>query len=150
MTANNNPKPCALTRAEFKSFRPVTTRWMDNDCYGHVNNVVYYSWFDTAVNTYLIEQGVLRITEPEVIGLVVNSSCHYFAPLAYPEVVDAGIVVSKMGRSSVEYKIGIFAQSSEHSAAWGTFIHVYVDPVSRKPVKQLPPALTTVLEKIYG
>jgi len=122
---------------------------MDNDCYGHVNNVVYYSWFDTAVNMYLIEEGLLDLKAVTTIGLVVSSNCNYFESIAYPESVDVGIAVSRLGRSSVEYRIGIFAQGSNQSAAWGNFVHVYVSHATRKPVDQLPAQFKLSLEKIH-
>ena len=122
---------------------------MDNDCYGHVNNVVYYSWFDTAVNAYLIEEGVLDHSGGTTIGLVVSSSCNYFEPVSYPEPVDAGIAVTRLGRSSVEYRIGIFRQGSSHSAAWGNFVHVYVSNSTRKSVDALPAPFKLSLEKIH-
>lgn len=119
---------------------------MDNDAYGHVNNVVYYSWFDTAVNAYLIEQGVLDIHHGETIGLVVETHCNYFEPLAFPQVVLAGIRVARIGGSSVQYEIGLFG-AGETTAAKGHFVHVYVDRVTRRPV-QLPEKLKKVLESL--
>ena len=139
-------KPVAESRGAYKVFRPITTRWSDNDVYGHVNNVVYYSWFDSAVNAYLIEKGALDIHQGSTIGLVVETQCNYFAPLAFPQAVQAGIRVAKLGRSSVRYEIGIFGEG-EFTAAKGHFIHVYVDQITRKPVA-LPPALKTVLETL--
>ena len=139
-------KPAAEPRSAYKVFRPITTRWSDNDVYGHVNNVVYYSWFDSAVNAYLIEKGALDIHQGSTIGLVVETQCNYFAPLAFPQAVQAGIRVAKLGRSSVRYEIGIFGEG-EFTAAKGHFIHVYVDQITRKPVA-LPPALKTVLETL--
>ena len=120
---------------------------MDNDVYGHVNNVVYYSWFDTAVNGYLIEQGVLDIHVGGVIGLVVETQCQYFAPLAFPQTVEAGLRVARLGSSSVRYEVGLFAQGEPLSAAQGHFIHVYVDRVTRRPVA-LPQPLKTTLERL--
>jgi acyl-CoA thioester hydrolase len=120
---------------------------MDNDAYGHVNNVVYYSWFDTAVNAYLIEHGVLDVQEGCVIGLVVETQCNYFSPLAFPQTVEAGIRVARLGQSSVRYEVGLFAQGEPLSAARGHFIHVYVDRLSRRPVA-LPEKLKTVLETL--
>ncbi len=120
---------------------------MDNDAYGHVNNVVYYSWFDTAVNAHLIEHGVLDIHAGAVIGLVVETHCNYFSPLAFPQTVDAGIRVSRLGSSSVRYEIGLFAQGEPLTAASGHFIHVYVDRHSRRPVA-LPSNLKSVLEQL--
>jgi len=126
--------------------RPIATRWSDNDVYGHVNNVVYYSWFDTAVNAYLMEQGVLDIHSGSIIGLVVETQCNYFAPLAFPEVVTSGIRVAKLGNSSVRYEIGIFGQG-DVTAAKGHFVHVYVDRLTRKPVP-LPNDLRQLLETL--
>ena len=128
------PKPQALPRSAYPVFRTISTRWMDNDAYGHVNNVVYYSWFDTAVNAYLIEQGVLDIHNGASIGLVVETQCNYFAPLAFPQTVEAGIRVAHQGTSSVRYEVGLFAQGEPMTAARGHFVHVYVDRHSRRPV----------------
>src|SRR5665811_1387715 len=110
-------KPQPAPRSVYRVFRSIGTRWMDNDAYGHVNNVVYYSWFDTAVNAYLIEQGVLDIAHGETIGLVVETQCRYFAPLAFPQTVEAGIRVARLGASSVRYEIGLFAQGAPLTAA---------------------------------
>ena len=141
-------KPQADARSSYKAFRAISTRWMDNDVYGHVNNVVYYSWFDTAVNAHLIEQGALDIHHGETIGLVVETQCHYFAPLAFPQTIEAGIRVAKMGSSSVRYDIALFAQGEDLCAARGHFVHVYVDHENRRPVKALPLKLKTVLETL--
>jgi acyl-CoA thioester hydrolase len=134
-------------RSAYKVFRPITTRWMDNDVYGHVNNVVYYSWFDTAVNAYLIEQGVLDIHAGNTIGLVIETQCNYFAPLAFPQTIEAGIRVARLGSSSVRYEVGLFAQGEPLCAARGHFVHVYVDRESRRPVP-LPIPLRTTLETL--
>jgi len=134
-------------RASYRAFRPITTRWMDNDVYGHVNNVVYYSWFDTAVNAHLIEHGALDIHHGEVIGLVVETQCNYFAPLAFPQTIHAGIRVARLGTSSVRYEVGLFAEGADTCAARGHFVHVYVDRTTRRPVP-LPIALKTVLETL--
>ena len=147
MTSNANGKPLARPRADYRVFRTLSTRWMDNDAYGHVNNVVYYSWFDTVVNAHLIEQGALDIERSEVIGLVIETQCNYFAPLAFPQTVEAGIRVARLGSSSVRYEVGLFAQGEPLTAAKGHFIHVYVDRHSRRPVP-LPPQLKAVLEKL--
>lgn len=120
---------------------------MDNDVYGHVNNVVYYSWFDTAVNAYLIEQGALDIHAGSTIGLVIETQCNYFAPLAFPQDVQAGIRVAHIGSSSVRYEVGLFAADAPSAAAVGHFVHVYVDRDSRRPVP-LPQALRQVLEPL--
>jgi acyl-CoA thioester hydrolase len=141
------PKPHPETRDAYKAFRTITTRWMDNDAYGHVNNVVYYSWFDTAVNAHLIEQGVLDIHQGETIGLVIETQCNYFAPLAFPQIVEAGIRVTKLGSSSVRYEVGLFAMGEPLTAAKGHFVHVYVDSTTRRPVP-LPAPLKTVLEQL--
>ncbi|MDO9404653.1 MAG: thioesterase family protein [Polaromonas sp.] len=141
-------RPQAEPRSAYPVFRPIATRWMDNDIYGHINNVVYYSWFDTAVNGYLVEQGALDIHAGAVIGLVVETQCNYFAPLAFPETVVAGIRVAHQGSSSVRYEIGLFpADASQPCAARGHFIHVYVDRATRRPVP-LPSSLQTVLETL--
>ena len=140
-------RPQPQPRSAYPVFRPITTRWMDNDVYGHVNNVVYYSWFDTAVNAYLIEQGALDIDAGQVIGLVIETQCNYFAPLAFPQTVHAGIRVAHMGTSSVRYEVGLFAEGSETAAACGHFVHVYVDRESRRPAP-LPDVLKTTLETL--
>ena len=147
MTDTRPPKVQARPRSDYRVFRAISTRWMDNDAYGHVNNVVYYSWFDTAVNAYLIEQGVLDIHQGDTIGLVIETQCNYFSPLAFPQTVDAGIRVSRLGGSSVRYEVGLFAQGQPLTAAKGHFVHVYVDKASRRPVA-LPLPLKTVLETL--
>jgi acyl-CoA thioester hydrolase len=140
-------RPAPRPRSDFRRFRPIATRWMDNDAYGHVNNVVYYSWFDTAVNGHLIEAGVLDIHHGSVIGLVVETQCRYFAPLAFPEAVEAGLKVAQLGRSSVRYEVGLFAAGAAQTAAHGHFVHVYVDRAARRPV-ELPAALRAALEEL--
>ena len=139
--SRRGPEP----RGAYAAFRPITTRWMDNDVYGHVNNVVYYSFFDTAVNGLLMDAGVLDIHHGEVIGLVVETQCNYFAPIAFPQAVAAGVRVARLGGSSVRYEIGLFADDAATSAASGHFVHVYVDRATRRPVP-LPPALKAVLQ----
>lgn len=139
--------PQAEGRAAYCAFRTIGTRWGDNDIYGHVNNVVYYSWFDTAVNAHLIEQGVLDLANGETIGLVVETGCNFFAPLAFPDPVDVGLRVAHIGTSSVRYEVGLFAQGSDMTAAKGHFVHVYVDRESRRPIP-LPSHLKSVLEKL--
>jgi len=136
-------------RGDYKHFLAIPTRWMDNDVYGHVNNVVYYSYFDTVVNEYLVGAGVLDIERSRVIGLVVETMCRYFQPLAFPEVVEAGLRVARLGRSSVRYEIGIFRRGEEEPAAIGHFVHVYVDRDSRRPV-EIPESLRRALEQIAG
>jgi len=142
-SARAQPEP----RGAYRVFRAITTRWMDNDQYGHVNNVVYYSWFDTAVNAHLIEQGVLDTAGGQTIGLVIETQCQYFAPLAFPQTVEAGIRVAHIGSTSVRYEVGLFAQGAERTAAKGHFVHVYVDRASQRPVP-LPAELRTVLEQL--
>lgn len=122
------------TRADYRQFCSMSTRWMDNDAYGHVNNVVYYSFFDTAVNQWLIERGVLDVATSPVIGLVVETQCRYVAPITFPDRVTAGIRVAHIGRSSVRYEIGLFRNDEEAAAASGYFVHVYVDRVTRQPI----------------
>jgi acyl-CoA thioester hydrolase len=141
----SRPQPEA--RSAYRHFLPITTRWMDNDVYGHVNNVVYYSYFDTVVNQYLIAEGVLDIHAGPLIGLVVETQCNYFGPLAFPQTVEAGLRVAHLGASSVRYEVGLFAQGEPHSAARGHLVHVYVDRTTRRPAT-LPPALVQVLEKL--
>ncbi|WP_297722523.1 thioesterase family protein [Limnohabitans sp. Rim8] len=140
-------KPQALPRTAYPVFRNITTRWMDNDAYGHVNNVVYYSWFDTAVNAHLIEHGVLDIHNGDSIGLVVETQCNYFAPLAFPQTVEAGIRVAHKGSSSVRYEVGLFAQGEALTAARGHFVHVYVDRITRRPMP-LAAKFQLVLDKL--
>jgi acyl-CoA thioester hydrolase len=121
---------------------------MDSDPYGHMNNVVHYELFDTVVNAWLIEHGALDIQKSQVIGLVVETGCHYFAPLTYPENVTAALRVAHVGRSSVVYEVALFGSASETAAAQGRFVHVYVDRESRRPVRELPAALTRALEPL--
>ena len=148
MSSVSISRPQPESRSAFKVFRRIDTRWMDNDVYGHVNNVVYYSWFDTAVNAHLIEQGALDIHHGDTIGLVIETQCNYFSPLAFPQTIEAGIRVAKLGSSSVRYEVGLFAQGAELCAAHGHFVHVYVDKENRRPVKALPLNLKTVLETL--
>ncbi|MDZ7811747.1 MAG: thioesterase family protein [Ideonella sp.] len=138
------PRLRARPRSDFRLFRSIQTRWMDNDVYGHVNNVVYYSYFDTAVNGYLIEAGALDIDHGEVIGLVVETQCNYFESLGFPQAVEAGLLVARIGGSSVRYEIGLFAEGAPLSAAAGHFVHVYVNRLTRRP-DALPDALKTAL-----
>ena len=133
-------------RADYPHAMTITTRWSDNDAYGHVNNVVYYSYFDTVVNSWLIGHGLLDVENSEVIGLVVETGCKYFAPLTYPEPVTAALRVAHIGRSSVRYEIALFG-AGDTAAAQGHFIHVYVDRVTRRPVS-LPEPLRSALETL--
>ena len=132
MISRSNPKPQPELRTAYRHFQSINTRWSDNDSYGHVNNVVYYSWFDTVVNTLLIQRGALDIHHGKTIGLVVETGCNYFAPLAFPETVELGMRVANLGRSSVRYEIGVFGANGL-MAAKGHFVHVYVDAETRRP-----------------
>ena len=138
-----------LRRADYKRFLSIPTRWMDNDVYGHVNNVVYYAYFDTVVNEYLITEGGLDIEKSPVIGLVVETLCRYFKPIAFPETVEAGLRVGKLGNSSVRYEIAIFRQGDPAPAAAGHFVHVYVDRVTRRPVP-VPDPMRRALARILA
>jgi acyl-CoA thioester hydrolase len=131
---STSDRPARPGRSAFTLFRPIATRWMDNDAYGHVNNVHYYSYFDSAVNGWLVEKGLLTIAASPVIGLVVESGCTYFESVAFPDALEAGISVAQLGRSSVRYHIGIFKAGAEQAAAQGHFVHVYVDRVTQRPV----------------
>jgi acyl-CoA thioester hydrolase len=137
----------AKKRSDYKHFHAITTRWMDNDAYGHVNNVVYYSWFDTVVNQFLVTNGVLDIEHSPVIGLVIETQCNYFASVAFPEQVSAGLRITKLGNSSVRYEVGIFRENEESASAQGHFVHVYVDRESRKP-STIPEKMRALLQTI--
>ena len=121
-------------RNDYRHFTPISTRWMDNDVYGHVNNVVYYSWFDTAVNRMLIEEGLTGDAQPDAIGLVAGTECQYFEPVSFPTPVEIGLRVTRLGGSSVTYALAVFTSASPRSHARASFTHVYVDPVARRPV----------------
>jgi acyl-CoA thioester hydrolase len=136
-------------RQDFKAFRSIPTRWNDNDIYGHMNNVVHYLLFDTAVNSWLIDQGVLDIHHGEQVGLIVETGCRYFAEMAFPDVVTAGIRVGRLGTSSVRYEIGLFRNDDDEVAAEGFFIHVYVEKATRKP-QPLGAALRAALKTIVA
>lgn len=123
-----------ITRAEFKFFTEINTRWMDNDVYGHVNNVHYYSFFDTAINNYLINRGDFDFQNGAVIGLAAETHCRFSASISFPETVEVGLRVGKLGNSSVRYELGIFKQNAENAAANGWFVHVFVDRETRRPV----------------
>ena len=124
-------------RSAYRVWRTIPTRWADNDAYGHVNNVVHYAWFDTAVNAWLVEAGLLDIEHGDPIGLVVETACRYFAGLSFPGSAEVGLAVERLGTSSVTYRLGIFAEGQGSAAAEGEFTHVYVDRANRKP-KPLP------------
>jgi acyl-CoA thioester hydrolase len=125
--------PRSLRRDDFPVLRSLPTRWSDDDTYGHVNNVVHYLMFDTAVNGWLIEASGVDIRRLPAIGLVVETSCQYFAELRFPETVTAGIALEKLGRSSVVYRLALFGERSDAPAAAGRFVHVYVDADARRP-----------------
>ena len=129
MTSKQRP-----LKHDFPVHYPISTRWMDNDQYGHVNNVTYYSYFDTAANRYLIEQGGLDIQNEEIVAFVVNSGCQYFAPVSFPEQLQAGIRVEHLGNSSVRYGIAIFKEGEQQAVALGHFVHVFVDRETQKTV----------------
>ena len=128
-------------------FHTITTRWMDNDVYGHVNNAVYYAYFDTLVNRFLIDRGALDIAQSPVIGLVVETACQYFSPVAFPDRVHAGLRVGKLGRTSVRYEIGIFRNDEAAAAAQGHFVHVCCDRATQRPLP-MPDGMRRALEKL--
>lgn len=136
-----------LHRNDYKHFYPINTRWMDNDIYGHVNNVTYYSYFDTAVNRYLIEHGGLDIHDAPIVGYVVSSNCNYLSGIAYPDEIEAGLRVVKLGNSSVTYGVGIFQKGEDKVCAYGEFVHVFVQRAENKSVP-IPGAIRAALEKL--
>jgi acyl-CoA thioester hydrolase len=142
-------RPIPTRLGDYPHTQPITTRWIDNDAYGHINNIVYYAFFDTVVNTWLIERGALDIVKSQVIGYVVETACNYFAPLTYPEKVTAGLRVAHVGRTSVRYEIALFAEGTDIAAAQGHFVHVYVDRATQRPVP-LPASLQRALEPLRG
>ena len=135
------------TRDRYRRFLTIPTRWMDNDVYGHVNNVVYYSYFDTVVNEYLVSSGSLDIERSRVIGLVIETRCRFFRPITFPDAVHAGLRVARLGNSSVRYEVGLFRNDEGAAAAQGHFVHVYVDRETRRPAA-LPAELREALERI--
>ena len=137
----------AATRVDYRHWLGIPTRWMDNDVYGHVNNVVYYSYFDTVINAYLIEAGKLDIEAGPVIGLCVESQCRYFRPLAFPDRIDAGLRVGRLGSSSVRYEVGLFRSGDDALAAAGHFVHVFVDRAARKPTP-IPEPMRSALARL--
>ena len=142
-----NERPQPLPRSHFPHLQTINTRWADNDVYGHVNNVVHFSYFDTAVNKFLIDAGALDIHGGAVIGLVVSTQCHYFESIRFPQTVHAGVAVAQLGNSSVTYELGLFADAAPLAAAVGRFVHVYVDRATRRPVP-LPEALRAALSPL--
>ncbi len=138
-----------LQRHNYRWQVRLETRWLDNDVYGHINNVVYYGLFDTAVNRYLIEMGALDIHQGAVIGLVVESGCRYFAPMAFPDIVQAGVGVTRVGKTSVSYQVGLFRNDDVEPAAQGHFVHVYVDRQSRRPTSLPDPLRQAVSALVF-
>jgi len=140
-------RPAPWPRSAYRRFVPMSTRWLDNDAYGHLNNVVYYSLFDSAVNGVLIEAGALDLARSESIGLVVETHCNYFEPLGFPQPLEAGVAVARVGASSIRYEVGVFAAGAASTAARGHFIHVWVDRATRRPVP-LPERLLAVAKEL--
>lgn len=134
-------------RADYKHFLALQTRWMDNDLYGHVNNVVYYSYFDTLLNRYLIDHGGLDIQQGQIIGIAVETLCRFHKSFAYPETIDGGLRIGKLGTSSVRYEIGLFAQGEDEARAEGHFVHVFVDRPTQRPTP-IPDRIRAALERI--
>jgi acyl-CoA thioester hydrolase len=134
-------------RADYKHFRLIPTRWMDNDFYGHINNVVYYAYFDTLLNRYLIDEGGFDFTNDTAIGVAVETMCRFHRPFAYPEPIDAGLRIGKLGTSSVRYEIGLFGEGEADARAEGHFVHVFVDRVTQRPVP-IPGHIRTALQRI--
>jgi acyl-CoA thioester hydrolase len=141
------PASARPTRADFGFFRPVSTRWTDNDIYGHVNNAIYYQYFDSVINTYLIEQGDLDIHRGDVVGFIVRSECDYYAPVTYPGDVDIGVAVSRLGGSSVTYSVGLFKPGEADPCAVARMVHVFVDTASNRPVP-IPASLRAALSRL--
>ena len=140
-------RPVPTTRAQYRAFSTLTTRWIDNDIYGHMNNAVHYQLFDTAVNGHLLEQGALDLRGGAGVFLVVATGCHYFSELAFPDLVTAGIKLRKLGTSSVTYEVGLFPGEAQSAAAQGHFVHVYVDRETRRPMP-MTAALRAILERL--
>jgi acyl-CoA thioester hydrolase len=136
-----------MERSDFSVFYPITTRWMDNDIYGHVNNVTYYSYFDSVINRYLIDDGGLDIHHAPVVGFMVSSGCQFKKPVAYPEALDAGLRVTRIGSKSVTYQVAIFRKDESDAAAIGELVHVFVDRANNVSVP-IPEPLRAALERI--
>lgn len=134
-------------RSDFPHYLSIPTRWMDNDIYGHLNNALYYAFFDTVINQYLIAEGGLDIHRGAIIGLAVETHCQFFQPIAFPEVIDAGLRIAHLGNSSVRYEVGLFRQLETTAAAFGYFVHVFVNRESRRP-EAIPEQLRTALKRI--
>jgi acyl-CoA thioester hydrolase len=140
-------RPPPSTRAAYLWFNTITTRWMDNDAYGHVNNVIYYAWFDTAVNRFLVDNGLLDIGGSSVVGVVAETGCRYRSQISYPDLVTVGLRVARLGTSSVRYETAVFRDEDQEAAAEGHFVHVYVDRATRRPVP-IPEHVRTGLSSI--
>jgi len=134
-------------RSDYGHFHSISTRWHDNDIYGHVNNVTYYSYFDSAINTYLIQQGGLDIHAGEVVGFVVSSSCDYFAPIAFPDAIEVGLRVARVGNSSVQYEVAVFKQGETQACAVGKVVHVFVEREQNRAIA-IPASLRAALETL--
>lgn len=143
----SNGRPGPGVRSQYVEFMPIQTRWMDNDVYGHVNNVVYYSYFDTVVNLYLIDPGGLDFHNAPVVGIMAETSCRFFRSIAYPEAIDAGIRVGRLGSSSVRYEVGLFGAGEQDARAEGHLVHVFVDRATNKPVP-IPAGIRAALERL--
>ena len=146
---DNPPHARAGLRAGYCHFLAIPTRWMDNDAYGHINNVTYYSYFDTVVNEHLIRVGGLDIANDPVVGYVVESTCRFRKPLTFPDTIDAGLRIVKLGTSSVSYEIGLFRRGDDEPAATGHFVHVWVDRNTQRPAS-IPPRIRAALESLVS
>ena len=147
MSDASTPRRPPPTRADYRHFLELGTRWNDNDVYGHVNNVVYYAFFDTVINRFLIEEGGLDIHGGAIVGLAVETACSFQRAVRFPDVVEAGLRVAHLGRTSVRYEVGIFVRGADAIAAHGHFVHVFVDRESRRPAP-IPPVLRAALERL--
>ena len=136
-----------INREDYKYFNPITTRWMDNDVFGHLNNVTYYSYFDTTANQYLIEQADFDIHNAPIVGFVVHSNCNYLSPIAYPDKIEAGLYVKKIGNSAVTYGVGVFKKGENTASAFGEFVHVFVNRKEKKSVS-IPEKMRIAMEKL--
>jgi acyl-CoA thioester hydrolase len=142
-----NTSPTRPLRGSFAHHQRISTRWTDNDIYGHVNNAIYYQYFDSVINAYLIAAGGLDIHGGAVVGFIVSSRCDFFAPVAYPAELEVGVAVSKLGRTSVTYRTGLFVSGLADACACGSMVHVFVDAASQRPV-DMPPALRAALQRL--
>jgi acyl-CoA thioester hydrolase len=143
-------RPQPPTRGDFSHFETIETRWADNDMYGHINNIAYYGYFDSAINRMMIQNGAFHPLQSEAIGLVVQTGCHYFSPTSFPDILEIGVATERVGRSSVRYRLGVFRQGDDRASALGHFVHVYVDRKERRPVPIPEAALRIVLRLQAG